>query len=179
MSSRLPSFMVLVLLLIPSSSRAESLADYPFDGERRIRTSDQRLQSAIDDGMRFSPTFQDLVDRLEQSDVVVYVEADPRSQEGLAGRLLFIGAQGGTRYVLVRVGYFADRARQIAILGHELRHAVEVADAPAIVDRRSMAEAYRRFGYENPWVSVPGYAYDTHAAVDTGFKVWREIRTGY
>jgi hypothetical protein len=175
-----PGYLVaLVLLLLPSWSRAESLADYPFDGERRVRTSDARLQSAIDHGMRFSPTFQDLVDRLERSDVVVYVEADPRSQDGLAGRLLFISAQGGTRYVLVRVAVFADRAQQIAILGHELRHAVEVADAPAIVDRRSLERAYERFGYENPWSLVQGRAFDTHAAVDTGLRVLREIRTGY
>jgi hypothetical protein len=93
--------------------------------------------------------------------------------------LLFVTARGGTRYVLVRVALFADRARQIAILGHELRHAVEVADAPTIVDSRSLERAYQRFGYENPRAVVAGRAFDTEAAVATGLRVWREMRSGY
>ena len=39
-----------------------------------IRTTDRRLIRLLHDGMRGSETFRRLVDRLRQSDVIVYLE---------------------------------------------------------------------------------------------------------
>jgi len=175
---RISWLLVTLIVLVSISLRAESLADYPEDRDHRVRTIDARLQSIIDEGVRFSLTFEALVDRLDRSDLVVYVERETRPIEGIEGCLTFISSQAGTRYLRVRVAYISDRARQLAIVAHELRHAVEVADTPRIVDSRSFEREYERFGYENPYTGVRGRAFDTDAAVAAGVRVLREIRTG-
>ena len=167
---------LLLLLLAPLSLRAEPVAGCPAARSTRLRTTDTRLRSLMRDGSRFSKTFQSLVDRLNGSDVVVYVEEDRRPREGIDGRMVFIAASGGSRYVMVRVAHIADPARQIAILGHELQHAVEVALAPAVIDAPSLAREYARIGVETRLSSPGTRTFDTNDAIRAGYRVLRELR---
>jgi hypothetical protein len=160
-----------LLVATPSMSMAaESITDRP----RRppIRSTDRRLRSLFEDGVRTSPTLRALVARLHASDVVVYLQCDHPT--GLGGRLTFLSAAGGYRYVVVRLGRF-PRAQQIAMIAHELQHAVEIADTPAIVDGPSLVREYGRIGYVNRATALPGIAFDTRAAVRAGEQVLREL----
>jgi hypothetical protein len=65
---------------------------------------------------------------------------------GIDGRLTFATKAAGRRYVHVRLAQQMSGLRERATLGHELQHAVELADTPAIVDDASLAHAFRRFG---------------------------------
>jgi hypothetical protein len=130
------------------------------------------LRTLLDEGMRRSPTLRALVARLQASDVVVYLRCD--GPIGPDGRLTFVSSAGGYRYVVVRMARFR-RAQQIAIMAHELRHAVEIADTPEIVDGPSLVREYRRMGYENTASALPGVAFDTQAAVDAGRQVLKEL----
>ena len=57
--------------------------------------------------------------------------------------------RGRTRYLLIRIDRFKISVReQIALLGHELQHALEVASAPEVRDASGMAQLYRRIGWE-------------------------------
>jgi len=144
-----------------------------------IRVEDERLGPLLDYGRRHSLLLQAQIDRLEASDVVVYVRCEPRLPRGLTGRLSFVGKSAGTRYVLVRVGYMGNRLRQIALIGHELRHAVEVADTPAIVDAASLQKEYARLGWVNRLASVGGaIAFETSQAVQAGEHILRELQNG-
>ena len=58
---------------------------------------------------------------------------------------------------------------------HELQHAVEIAETPAIVDGESLVREYKRIGYVNQWSTLPGVSFDTLAAVRTGQQVLREL----
>jgi hypothetical protein len=166
------SLLLLCLLIAtPSlSMAAEPIAENP----RRppIRSTDRRLRSLLEDGLRTSPTLRALVARLSASDVVVYLQCDGPSAPD--GRLTFLSSVGGYRYLVVRVSRFA-RMQQIAMMAHELQHAVEIADTPAIVDGESLVREYRRIGYENPWSRLPGVSFDTKAAVRAGEQVLREL----
>ena len=147
---------------------AESIPDSP---RRPIRSTDRRLRALLEAGVRISPTLRALVARLHASDVVVYLRCDAAGPDG---RLTFVASAGGYRYVVVRMTRF-PRARQIAIMAHELQHAVEIADTPAIVDGPSLEREYKRIGYLNQWSSLPGVAFDTHAAVRAGEQVLKEL----
>ena len=147
---------------------AESIPDSP---RRPIRSTDPRLRLLLEEGLRHSPTLRALVARLHASDVVVYLRCDVA---GPNGRLTFVSSAGGYRYVVVRLTHF-PRAQQIAIMAHELQHAVEIADTPAIVDGPSLAREYQRIGYLNQASSLPGVAFDTRAAVDAGKQVLKEL----
>jgi hypothetical protein len=160
-----------LLVATPSlSMAAEPITESP----RRppIRSTDRRLRMLLEEGLRTSPTLRALVARLHASDVVVYLQCDgPAAPDG---RLTFLSSVGGHRYVVVRMARFG-RMQQIAMMAHELQHAVEIAEIPAIVDGESLVREYKRIGYINPWSTLPGVAFDTRAAVRAGEQVLKEL----
>ena len=145
----------------------------PRDGSH-VRTLDQRLRSVIDEGLARSASFRDLVARLDGSDVIVYVERECPMSSRLFGRLRLLGTGGDRRYVNVRIACMLTATEQIVALGHELRHAVEIADAPYVIDDASLAAEYRRVGFASHAVSR-GTGYESRAAIDAAQQVWAEL----
>ena len=145
----------------------------PRDGSH-VRTMDRRLRSVIDEGLARSASFRGLVARLDGSDVIVYVEPECPMTSRLIGRLTLLGAGGDRRYVNVRISCMLTVTQQIAALGHELRHAVEIADAPSVVDDASLAAEYRRVGFASR-VMGRGDSYESRAAIDAAHQVWAEL----
>ena len=105
---------------------------------------------------------------------IVYVETECAMSPRLFGRLTFMASGGGRRYVNVHVSCALTDNEQIAALGHELRHAVEIADAPSVVDEASLAAQYARIGFASHGVSK-GSGYETYAAKDAAQRVWSEL----
>ena len=168
---------LLLLALASIAANAEPLRPDAPAASSRVRTTDQRLARLVLEGIRHSPTFRALVDRLNVSDVVVYLHGDAAPPSGIEGRLSFLAAGGGLRYVVVRVAYLPSRARQVAILGHELQHAVEVAETPRIVDPQSLARAYSgTIGYATFSAAAARQTYDSEAAKVMGVRVLREMK---
>jgi hypothetical protein len=75
--------------------------------------------------------------------------------------------------VTVRMPLVTDAG--VALLGHELRHAAEVAAAPWVTDERLYGILYERIGHAQ--CSRPQRCFDTVAAVDAGRQVLRELRS--
>src|SRR5688500_8815356 len=68
----------------------------------RVRPLDPSLKAVVEAGRHISPTFHALIHRLEGGDVIVYLQyAHLRS--GIHGRLHFLSAAAGVRYVLVEL----------------------------------------------------------------------------
>jgi hypothetical protein len=145
----------------------------------RIRIQrDARIEQLIADGLNGSSTFRHVVDRLNRSDVVVYVRCQQDVAKRMDGYLKFVGSAGGYRYLQAHIRYNTSRVHQIALIGHELFHAVEVADAPSVIDVTSFERQYARIGFVSRTVRVGGgIAYDTHAAIRTGEQILRELST--
>ena len=142
---------------------------------RRVRVVERHLGALLQEGLRLSATLRALVTRLERSDLVVYVMCDGRSVPRIDGRLTLMGSTPGARYVMVRIRELDDARRMLAIVGHELQHAVEIADTPAIADADSMAREFLRIGYSSRPVPS-GPSFETRAAVAMGLQVWRELQ---
>src|SRR4030095_6976006 len=104
---------------------------------------------------------------------IVYLECAGNTGSS-GGRLTFVSAVADWRYVHVRAARLPSADVQIALIGHELQHAVEIADAPEVVDLPSLAREYQRIGFLNPRLT-PGVSFDSSAAVDAGYRVLREI----
>jgi len=60
----------------------------------------------------------------------------------------------------------------MTMFGHELQHAVEIADAPEVVDVPSLVAFYRRVGQV---MSSGGRTFETNAAVATERRVLLEL----
>jgi len=157
-----------------SPDEAEDTSEPP-----HVRVEDTRLRDFLfHHGLQHSPLLRQLVSRLENSDVVVYVRCDERPPAGVIGRVAFVSRTAGVRYLLVRVGFIGDRHRQTAVLGHELQHAVEIADSPAIVDRASMYREYSRMGYVKRVGPDGLIEVETDLALQVGGQILKELRHG-
>jgi hypothetical protein len=165
----------LAIPLLLGATTPLAASDEPDAVDPRIRTDDRHLQRLIDEGMRRSATLRALGQRITRSDVVVYVFCDGDPQSRIAGRMTFLSAAGGMRYLVVRLAPLQSRVQLIAMLAHELQHVVEVADTPAIVDSESLAREYLRIGHVNRHSPTPGLAFDTRAAIAIGHRVLDEL----
>ncbi len=141
--------------------------------ESRVRVLHPMLVHVLVEGERRSATFRDVRGRLEASDVIVYVEGG-RTGHGMDGGLQFVTATSSTRYLRVTMRLDLPAAGLVALLGHELRHALEVAEHAAIRDQDSFRQFYERWGTATHRGDV--VTYDTEAAVTTGLRVALELR---
>jgi hypothetical protein len=140
--------------------------------ERRIRSTDPRIARLIVEGARRSPTLAELMTLLGASDVIVYVERAHDLPATLDGRLQLLPSASAHRYLRIQVRIDRAPSEVIALIGHELRHAIEIAQAREVRDGTALAMLYERIG-----MSMPGsHRYDTMAARHTGRRVWAELR---
>lgn len=163
-----------VIILLCSSASAFATTRAEHGVFFHLRTTDARLRTLVGQGIELSPTFRDLVDRLVGSDVIVHLVCDPWAPSHIDGRLTFAVQAGGYRHVIVRLKPQRSRRHLLALLGHELKHAVEVAESPSIVSAASLAREYSVLGYVQRW-SVSGVTFDTAGAVDAGHRVLSEV----
>jgi hypothetical protein len=138
-----------------------------------IRIPDTRLASLLADGVRRSPTLQSLIDRIQDSQVIVFVQTVRWLPSELAGTVSWIGASGPYRFVRVMVKLQVGGDALVASLGHELHHVLEVTQAPWVLDDRSLLELYELIGQRT---SGTGLAWDTIAAQSAGDQILRELK---
>jgi hypothetical protein len=64
--------------------------------------------------------------------------------------------------------------RAISVVGHELQHAREVANAETVIDAASMVALFRRTGLRE-CRGVLGECYETKAAIDVEDAILKEL----
>jgi hypothetical protein len=111
-----------------------------------VRATDPLLRAWITNGGAESSTLKSLVDELVASDVIVHVVMVDRISGGANGQLYFVTTTPTARYLRIEVTRVGGRADMIALLAHELQHAVEVAHSPGVRDAQSLASFYLRVG---------------------------------
>jgi hypothetical protein len=137
---------------------------------RHVRAADRAARKLLRAGFHHSPTFASLLQRLERADLLVYVETVSRLPGALEGRLVIQPPSHGFRYVRIQIAERGTPNDTIAVLGHELRHAVEVAEAREVVDADGLAALYRRIG-----IAHGNNLFDTIEAQETGRQVMKEL----
>lgn len=137
---------------------------------RHVRSTENSIRGLLRRGFRQSETFAGLVRRLQRSDVIVYIEDVPRLPGALEGRMMMLPRVNGYRYVRIQLALRGSPEDSIAVLAHELQHAVEVADAVEVVDNAGLSRLYQRIG-----VRAGPEVYDSDAAQQTGRTVRREL----
>lgn len=138
---------------------------------RHVRAVDLQMSKTIREGLRRSATFAALVAALNRSDVIVYIETSRGLPTTIAGRLLFAAGPQSQRYLRIQVNGPPRSNELIALVGHELRHALEVAESPDVRDEQTLIALYERIGHNGS----RQHQYDTIAAQDTGRRVRMEL----
>lgn len=156
-------------LFVPSASiPKEALLSSP---HRHVRTTDRFMQRLIAQGIDRSPTLHALIARLESTDVIVYIEPVSALPGTIAGRLLLLPYGGTQRYLRIQIALGRAPTEVIGLIGHELRHALEIAEAHDVHDENGLVALYKRIGDRT---SGSLHRYDTSAARWTGRRVQHE-----
>ena len=154
-----------------ASSLPASQADLLRSPYRHVRTTSPRVQYLLEMGVSRSPTFASLLARLNASDVIVYIEPTDDMPKTLDGRLLLMPLANHQRYLRIQITRNGAPTELIALMGHELRHAIEVAEATDVRDESALERLYQRIGMR----SAALHTYDTDAAQSTGRRGRKEL----
>jgi hypothetical protein len=154
---------VLSLLIIPSVALA--------DARLTPRPLDPLAAETFAHAVERSAVVRSLVERLESSNVIVHIETSLQMPGGIGGTTRFVTSRGGYRYLRITLGSDLTRGGRSAILGHELKHACEVADSSA-TDVNTMRELFEKEGHRD------GQYFETVAAIQTEREVRMELQAG-
>jgi hypothetical protein len=140
----------------------------------RIRAESRYLRLVIASGIELSTTFREIVDQLEESDLIVEVRCSQFRASTLAGRTALLSAQPAVRYVLVEVNCPVTSLPALCTIGHELRHALEIASARSVVDSESLALLYTQIGFLTQGKNSNGQ-FETADALEAGGRIHHEL----
>ena len=138
---------------------------------RHVRGATPAVNAMLAVGIQRSTTFARLARDLDDTDVIVYVEIVNSLPTGLDGRLSFSTMAGGFRYLRIQVPANTGKHDLIAVVGHELQHAMEIAEHPNVQDSEGVASLYKLIGLQAHGVD----RYDTTAARSVGRRVRAEL----
>lgn len=127
----------------------------------------------IADSNERSATVRELVKTLDASDLIVYVRVLPTVPGGPESTISLMSMSKMARFVSVVVSADCDFERQIELLAHELEHAREIADHPAVTTDVQFQAMLAVLGWRD---ASRGRGYETSAATETERKVRRDVR---
>jgi len=113
--------------------------------------------------MQQSPTLRALVEKVEAAPILVFIEGDIRMPVFVGARLNFVTSVNGVRYVRVDIDCTLSPRRQIALVAHELQHALEIGERTDILDAEGMESLYEEIGFQSS-DSGSHRSYETEAA---------------
>src|SRR5262245_18128637 len=156
------------LLMLPAFGAAQE----PAAPSHHVRIANDQLRAMMTAGVEVSPTLRDIVQRIESSDVIAYVDTHLLTSSGVAAQSQFVNVTSGRRYLRVIIDSRFNGAVLVGLLGHELQHVLEIAGEPSVDDAPSLARFYRRVGFRSPAGGTNRF--ESAAAIATGRRVMQD-----
>jgi len=116
-----------------------------------------------------SPTIARMLDALQRSDVLVYLHLCLPSGSVYGNQTRLQVVTSGWRYVAVWIDQGQSLVDRIVMVGHELQHVMEIAEATNVRDQAGVRRLYSRIG------RPAAHGFDTAAAFDVQCQVLREL----
>ena len=128
------------LLAIPNSAPAQTQADEPAGTEMgHVRSHHLGLRSMITTASDQSPTFRRMVETIDASDGIVYIDPGDMPRHGVRACLVSVSSAGGHRFLFVRVDIGEGgsmRSWHRSVTSCSMR--VEMLGKPEVTDPASM-----------------------------------------
>jgi hypothetical protein len=160
------------LMLISCAAMQATAAEADAPPIAHIRASNPAIARLIREATEQSAAFRRIVEAIEATDGIVYVE-DGQCGHGVRACLKMWMQAGGPhrflRVILDRRKYDSD-ADVMGSIGHELQHTVEALSDPGITDGPKLYNYFRRLA------PTDNNRFETTAAVKAGDLVQDEIR---
>jgi hypothetical protein len=159
---------ILLALLALGGHAAQTQA--PLAPLPHVRPLDPLASTLLSTGSRSSSTFAGLLTGLDGSaGFVVYVTTSPDPDR--RGSIVFVSRASGVTYLLIRVCTRQNVTDRVAVLAHELEHAVEIAaTAPPVASERDLQRLYTCIGIDST-----GRHLESEAAVRAERAVHQEV----
>ena len=138
---------------------------------QQLRGAQATSRRLIADGLARSAIIRGLAQRIERSDIVVYVDTRRDMPSHVVGSMRFVARTATHRVVRISLNQDYSWPTRLAYLGHELQHACELAAVAHVDSAARMRAYYRQFG-----VRVDRDAYDTREAQAITRRVQAELR---
>lgn len=137
----------------------------------RVRPTNATIATLIQNASDRSPIFRGLIDTINASDGIVYIEPG-MCGHGMRACFVKVTMAGATRMLWVTLDARGIDCDLMGLLGHELRHTVEVLGDPGVTNTATMYFFYR----QNPDSRSGGHAFETNTAVNIGEAVRDQVR---
>ena len=139
-----------------------------------VRSDDPTLLGVIQEGMERSTTFREMVTRIDSLPGLVYIVPSRCGTKSALPACLDHNVQTRGGYRLLRVNVMPNESGShlIALVAHELQHAIEVLSDESATSREAVTEMFRRISSKRS--SAGGF--ETDAALATQGTVFRELR---
>jgi hypothetical protein len=161
----------IVVLLLAHGVDASHQREAPQESSgARVRAEDLDLAALIRRATDRSPTFRQIMDAIQASDGIVYVQRDRCRHYVRSCLVLWMGFLGPYRVLRVNVARGKDDIETMASIAHELRHALEVLSEPGVRSSHGMYQLYTR---NHAW---RGETFETAAAIEAENAVYKELR---
>jgi hypothetical protein len=141
----------------------------PAPSMSRVRSTNPAIASLMIDASAKSATFRELVQTIDASDGIVYVEPG-ECGHGVRACLVGVAPAGPNRMLHIKVDPRKEKSDLMGSIGHELRHATEVLAERSVTNSAAMFFFYMRDGV------MRGGAFETQAAIDAGDAVRSQVR---
>jgi len=157
---------IVIASLMPYAAGAQTAPAMP-----RVRSDQPLIAELIANATGASTTFRSLVEAIDATDGIVYVESGQCGRGARACLAHSMQVAGAHRVLRVVVNTRRDRWELAGAIGHELQHAMEVLREPGITTTQGMFFYF--FGRSTSTTA----RFETKAAVDAGMQIEHELRT--
>ena len=161
-----------VLLIAIAAGATRTTTANPAAGPQ-IRSTDAVIRALMSDAASHSRTFRRLIETIEGTNGIVYVESGACGHGVRACLVMSVTPAGSYRILRILIDMRQKPRDLMASIGHELRHAIEVLENRAVVDTAGFYLFYAQGSVE------PGRPFETRAAIEAGFAVRNEIESSF
>lgn len=139
-----------------------------------VRAVSEHARRTLAEGLSRSSTIARLVNELNASDVIVFIDTrvDPAMP---TGETMLMATTPSVRYVRVILNPRMTVDERVEYLGHELQHAAEIAEDAGAVDSQSMRKRFSAIGRELGASTQREKSFETEGARLVSVAVRREL----
>ena len=159
-----------MMATMAGGGRADGAAGADTPAMPRVRSHNPIIASLIGQATQRSKTFRGLVETINTSKGIVYVDEGQCGRHSVTSCVEAVTRAAANRILRVKVDINNPDGELMGLIAHELRHAIEILGDPTVVDTASMYFLYQRIGRHGTRT-----AFETQAAVKAGNAVRAEV----
>jgi len=170
---------MVTILMLTLALTSSSASEQRIPGMNRVRDNgDPIVARLLDEAREHSATFRRLLETINDTDGLVYVEQGTCGAGPRACLLMTMRVSGPYRVLIIHINIRRDHAQVIGSLGHELHHAIEVLHESGIRSAGQMFGFYARLAGD-PTLQMDRRTFETEAAIRAGDAVRAEFNASW